>query len=109
MSNEDDCNLVLKNDKTVKQLFERFYIIKKDNEKLTAEHRAIIEKYVCTLRDQKVIDGKDGYLVCPGMKPKLLTEEQQKRIKESTLTQRQLAEIYKVSVSTINKVKNNKY
>lgn len=109
MSNKDDYNLVLENDKTVKQLFERFYIIRKNDENLTDEHKKIIEKYMCYLEDETVIKGKNGYLVYRGKKTKLLTIEQQQEIKESTLTQGELAEIYKVSPSTISKVKNNKY
>lgn len=109
MSNKDDYNLVLENDKTVKQLFERFYIIRKNDENLTDEHKKIIEKYMCYLEDETVIQGKNGYLVYRGVKSKLLTLEQQQEIKESILTQKRLAEIYKVSVATINKVKNNKY
>ncbi|MDU5262735.1 MAG: hypothetical protein E6176_09930 [Clostridium celatum] len=109
MSNKDDYNLVLENDKTVKQLFDRFYIVRKNDERLTEGDRTIIEKYMCYLVDETVIQGKNGYLVYRGKKTKLLTIEQQQEIKESTLTQGELAEIYKVSPSTISKVKNNKY
>lgn len=106
MTNKDSYNLVLHNDKTIKQLFERFYIIRKDDEGLTDQDRVIIEKYMCELNDGV---GEKTYIIKQGRKPKKLTEEQQKEIKESTLTQRELGRIYNVSASTINKVKNNKY
>mgnify|MGYP004645427619 CR=1 FL=1 len=101
--------MTLENDNTIKTFFERFYVIAKNNEFLTEENKKFLEAFSCELVDDKVKEGKDGFLVFRGKKPKKLNETQCKEIRESNLTQMELSKLYGVSVGTINKVKNNKY
>lgn len=97
-----------KNDNTLKQFFDRFYVIPKNGEYTEEQIEFLNQKAIYPAND-KVREGKDGYLIFRGRKKKVLTEEQCKEIRESNLTQMQLAKQYKVSIGTINKVKNNKY
>ena len=97
-----------KNDNTLKQFFDRFYVIAKDGEYTEDQIEFLKQKTIYPTND-KVREGKDGYLVFRGTKNKVLTEEQCKEIRESDLTQMELSKQYKVSIGTINKVKNNKY
>lgn len=102
------------NDKTIKQFMERFYVLPKQDEdgkpyKYTKEELKIIEKYALELIKDNVKEGKDGYIVFRGIKPKKLNENQCEEIKNSDLSYRKLAEKYNVSVGTIFKVKNNLY
>jgi len=103
-------SVVLEDDNSLKQLFDRFYVIPKDYSVISAEDRIILEKYHSRLLNQFVADGKNGYIVFRGKKPKKLSEIEIARIKsESQLTQRELAFKYNVGVATINKIINNKY
>lgn len=97
-----------KNDNTLKQFFDRFYVIAKDGEYTSEQIEFLKQKTIYPTND-KVREGRDGFIVFRGTKKKILTEEQCKEIRESNLTQMELSKIYKVSIGTINKVKNNKY
>ena len=98
----------LEKDNTLKQFFDRFYVIPKNGEYTSGQIEFLKQKAIYPAND-KVREGKDGYLIFRGRKKKILTEEQCKEIRKSNLTQMKLSEIYGVSVGTINKVKNNKY
>lgn len=99
-------SLVLENDKTLKQFFERFYVLPKDI-KYSKKDRDFLEENTFVLRGEDVINGKNGYIVeRPGKK---LTREQVEIIKNDTGSQRAKAKKYNVSVGTINKIMNNKY
>ena len=103
-------DLILDNDNTIKQLFERFYIIPKDKEDITEDEKTILKKHDMKIADKDIAEGRNGYIVIRGRKPKALNEQQAQEIKaDNSLTQRDLALKYNVSASTINKIKNNKY
>ena len=106
MSEDTIYNITLENDKTLKQFFERFYVLPKDIE-CNEEQRIFLEQNKLVLRGEDVINGKNGYIVeRPGKK---LTKEQVEIIKNDTGSQRDKAEKYNVSVGTINKIMNDKY
>lgn len=102
--------IILEDDNSLKQLFDRFYVIPKDYSVISAEDRVVIEKYYVRLLNELVAQGRNGYIVFRGKKPKKLTEIQIKAIRKDTVsTQRELAFKYDVSNATINKIKNGKY
>ena len=106
MEEEKVYSLVLKNDKTLKQFFERFYVLPKDI-KYSKKQREFLEENKFVLRGEDVISGNNGYIVeRPGKK---LTKQQVERIKNDIGSQREKARKYNVSVGTINKIMNNKY
>lgn len=101
-------------DKTIKQFMDRFYVLPKEDRngdpyKYTKEELEVIKKHKLDLVSEKVKEGKDGYIVFRGTKPKKLSNEQCEEIKSSSLNQRELAKKYNVSVGTINKVKKGMY
>lgn len=98
-----------KNDNTLKQFFNRFYVIPKKDEEYTEDQIEFLKQKTIHLIHDEVKAGRDGFIVFRGRKNKVLTEEQCNEIRESDLTQMELSKKYKVSVGTINKVKNNKY
>ena len=98
-----------KSDNTLKQLFDRFYIIPKGDKAYTNEQIEFLKQKTIHLIHDEVKEGRNGFIVFRGTKKKILTEDQCKEIRESDLTQMELSKQYKVSIGTINKVKNNKY
>ena len=60
MSNDEKYKIRLNNDKTVKQLFDRFYIIRKDYELLTKENREFLEYISCRLVSDDVKTGRNS-------------------------------------------------
>ena len=98
--------LVLDGDNTLKQFFDRFYVIPKDLN-WTAKELEFFNKYSFELSDPRVRAGKDGYIV--ERKGKKLTYEQAQAIKNDTGSQRAKAKKYNLSVGTINKIMNGKY
>lgn len=101
-----------KSDNTLKQFFDRFYVIPKedgDGVDYTNEQIEFLKQKTIHLIHDEVKQGRNGFIVFRGRKKKILTEDQCKEIRESNLTQMKLSEIYGVSIGTINKVKNNKY
>lgn len=99
-------------DNTIKQFFERHWVIPKNPEsyKFSEEEEQFLKKHMVIPTSENVLNGKNGYIVFRGRRPKKLTDSDIKEIQENTiLSQRKLAEKYKVSVGTINRVKNNKY
>lgn len=111
MSNEGRFySLVTENDNSLKQLFDRFYVIPKDSSFVSAEDKIILDKYHLKLVNQLVSEGGNGYIVFRGRKPKKLTLKAIDCIvNDENSTQRELAFKYDVSVATINKIKNGKY
>lgn len=105
---EDDItySVVLENDNTLKQFFDRFYVIPKDL-KCSDEELEFLEKYSFELSDPKVREGKDGYIV--ERKGKKLSAEQVEQIKNDIGSYRAKAKKYKVSVGTISKIMNDRY
>lgn len=104
-------NITLKNNNTIKQMVDRYYILPKEpkNYEYKEQERDFLESKALKPTSKDVLEGKDGYIVFRGKKPKKLNDDQIQGIQESLLIQRQLAKMYGVSVATINKVKNNKY
>jgi len=103
-------SLTSNGDNSIKQLFDRFYVIPKDYSVITDSDRLILEKYYTTLANDLVAIGKNGYIVFRGKKRKKLTSDQIQDIKSDNVsTQRALAFKYDVGVATINKIKNDKY
>lgn len=99
-------SIVLENDKTLKQFFERFYVLPKDINYSKDKHD-FLEANKFVLRGEDVINGKNGYIV--ERPSKKLTREQVEIIKNDTGSQRSKANKYGLSVGTINKIMNNKY
>lgn len=108
MSYEDNIiySVVLENDNTLKQFFDRFYVIPKDL-KWSDEELEFLEKYSFELSDPKVREGKDGYIV--ERKGKKLSAEQVEQIKNDTGSYRAKAKKYKLSLGTISKIMNDQY
>lgn len=103
-------SLVSENDNSLKQLFDRFYVIPKDSSFVSAEDKIVLDKYQLKLVNQLVSEGGNGYIVFRGKKPKKMTlKEIDSIINDKISTQRDLAFKYDVSVATINKIKNGKY
>ena len=99
-------SMVLENDKTLKQFFDRFYVLPKDIE-CNEEQRIFLEQNKLVLIGEDVISGKNGDIV--ERPAKKLTKEQVEIIKNDTGSQREKANKYNVSVGTINKIMNDKY
>lgn len=99
-------DIVLDGDNTLKQFFDRFYVIPK-NLNWTDEELVFFSKYSFELNDPTVKAGKDGYIVL--RKGKKLSDEEVEIIKNDSGSQREKAEKYNLSVGTINKIMNNKY
>ncbi|MDO5040113.1 helix-turn-helix domain-containing protein [Clostridium sp.] len=110
-NNKEIYNITLKDDKSLKQFFQRFYILpKKPNSyNYTNKELEILKLRSLKPTCKEVKQGLNGYIVFRGVKNKKLTEQQVKDIQNSNLSQRKLAKEYNVSVGTINRVKNNKY
>lgn len=103
-------SVVKEDDNSLKQFFDRFYVVPKDHVALTSKDRSIIEKYSIRLLNDGVANGLNGYIVFRGKKPKKLDSGQIAEIWADTVsTQRELAFKYGVGVATINKIKKGKY
>lgn len=108
MSCENDITyeLVLDGDNTLKQFFERFYVIPKDLN-WTDNELDFLNRYSFELSDPRVRAGKDGYIV--ERKGKKLSNEEVQIIKNDTGSYRAKAKKYNLSLGTISKIMNNKY
>lgn len=107
MEDEKIYSITLENDKTLKQFFERFYVLPKEGHEWEEAHRKFLEENKLVLKGDDLINGKNGYIV--ERPSKKLTKEQVEIIKNDIGTQREKAKKYGVSVGTINKIMNDKY
>lgn len=102
--------VVTEDDSSLKQFFDRFYVVPKDRVEITDSDRSIIEKHSIHLLNDDVANGLNGYIVFRGKKPKKLNSIQLGEILADTVsTQRELAFKYNVGVATINKIKKGIY
>lgn len=108
IEDKDSIYYIRENDNTLKQFFDRFYVLPKEKD-YTKEEIEFLKTNAIYPTDEDVQNGRNGYITFRGKKPKVLTEDQCREILESKLSQRQLAEKFKVSVGTINKVLKGKY
>ena len=92
MSKDKEYTITLENDKTLKQFFDRYYVIPKDLE-FTEDQRKFLEKKAYVFRPSK----------------KITDIEKLEEIKRDHRPVRQIAKDYGVSIATISKIKNNKY
>lgn len=101
--------MVLDNDKTVKQFFERFYVIPKEpkNYKWEPNEKKFLEEHSLELVEELERLGKDGYIVT--RKKKKLKPEEVEKIKNDIGSYRDKAEKYKLSLGTIHKIMRDKY
>lgn len=101
--------MVLDNDKTVKQFFERFYVIPKEpkNYQWEPNEKIFLEAHSLDLVEELEILGKDGYIVT--RKKKIFKPEEVERIKNEPGSYRAKAKKYKVSLGTIYKIMRDKY
>ena len=110
MDNDKYYPIILENDSSLKQFFDRFYVIPKDYSFITPEDKKILDRYNTKLYSENVANGKNGYIVFRGKKPKKLSSIQIDEIKaDSSSTQRELAFKYDVGVATINRIKKGNY
>lgn len=73
--NDEKYNITLKSDNTIKQMVDRYYILPKDYE-YTEQEREFLESRALTPTNREVAEGKNGYIVFRGRKPKSLEEYQ---------------------------------
>lgn len=101
--------MVLENDKTVKQFFDRFYVLPKKpiGYEWTEEELKFLEEHSLELTDELERIGKDGYIVT--RKKKKFTPEEVQKIKNEPGSYREKAKKYKVSLGTIYKIMRDKY
>lgn len=99
--------ITLENDKTLKQFFDRFYVISKDIE-CTKEQKEFLAANHLQPIDKNIREGINGYIVRRKNIKKLSSEEVEK-IKNDIGSYRSKAKKYKVSIGTISKIMNNKY
>ena len=111
-------SLVLPGDNTLKQFFDRFYVIPKDckfdNDSILKKYRIpkyiikqFLEENTFSLSDPRVKAGKDGYIV--ERKQKKFTPEEVQAIKNEPGSYREKAKKYGVSTATIYKIMKDKY
>lgn len=108
MSDEKLYKLTLKNDKTVKQFFERYYVLPKDLD-YTEEQREFLKDNEYTPVAEETKRGKNGYIVFRNNIKKITDIEELEEIKADTRPVRAIAKDHAVSIATISKIKNNKY
>ncbi|MGU9370288.1 hypothetical protein ACV30O_12905 [Clostridium perfringens] len=101
-------DIILENDKTLKQFFDRYYVISKDLN-CTKEERDFLEKSRLVLMGRETKIGKDGYIVFRKYNKKITDLEELEEIKKDTRPVRQIAKDHAVSIATISKIKNDKY
>lgn len=107
MSKDKEYTITLENDKTLKQFFDRYYVIPKDLE-FTEDQRNFLEKKAYAPIAETTKTGKNGYIVFRPSK-KITDIEKLEEIKRDHRPVRQIAKDYGVSIATISKIKNNKY
>ncbi len=102
-------NMVLENDNTLKQFFDRFYVLPKDPNECpwTEEQRTFLETKSLKLSGELERIGKDGYIVT--RKKKKFKPEEVEKIKNEPGSYREKAKKYNVSVGTIYKIMKDKY
>ncbi|MFH5975263.1 hypothetical protein ACHM2L_15370 [Clostridium perfringens] len=101
-------DITLENDKTLKQFFDRYYVISKDLN-CTKEEREFLEKSKLVLMGKQTKIGKNGYIVFRKDNKKITDLEELEEIKKDTRPVRQIAKDHAVSIATISKIKNDKY
>lgn len=101
-------DIILENDKTLKQFFDRYYVISKDLN-CTKEEREFLEKSKLVLMGKETKIGKNGYIVFRKHNKKITDLEELEEIKKDTRPIRQIAKDHAVSIATISKIKNDKY
>ncbi len=107
---ENDINkiyyLTSKDDNTLKQFFDRFYVLPRDKN-YNDEELKFLSVHELGLKHEQVKTGKNGYIVFRRMKK--LNNEQVEKIKNDTGSYRAKAKKYNLSVGTICKIMNDKY
>lgn len=101
-------DITLENDKTLKQFFDRYYVICKDSD-FSKEEREFLEKRKLVLMGEQTKIGKNGYIVFRKHNKKITDLEELEEIKKDTRPIRQIAKDHAVSIATISKIKNDKY
>lgn len=101
--------MVLENDKTVKQFFDRFYVLPKEPKsyKWTDKERKFLERHSLELVEELERAGKDGYIVT--RKKKKFNPEEVERIKNEPGSYRAKAKKYNISLGTVYKIMKDKY
>lgn len=112
MNNEKETSkykMVLEHDKTVKQFFDRFYVLPKEPESYqwTESERKFLELHSLELIDELERIGKDGYIVT--RRKKKFKPEEVEKIKNEPGSYRAKAKKYKVSLTTMYKIMRDKY
>lgn len=104
-------DVIVDNKHKLEHFFDRFYVIPKDINLNDIEPGTTIKEFL-ELNSLNIINEElkqKAYIVMQGKKKKRLNQEQIKAIKESNKTYRQISKEFKISLGTINKVKNDKY
>lgn len=111
MNENNNYTITLENDKTLKQMVERYYIIprKPIGYSFNEEEKAFLESNALYPAFKDVKEGKNGYIVFRKHNKKITDLEELEEIKKDTRPVRQIAKDHAVSIATISKIKNNKY
>lgn len=94
-------------DNTLKQFFDRFYVIPRDKQ-FSKEQLQFLEENSFIPADESVLNGKNGYLVFR-LNQKKVSKELQEIIRNDKDLYRKKAKKYGVSIGTISKIMNDKY
>lgn len=106
MEGQEEYQIILDEDNTLKTFFERFYVLPNEGKDWEKEQRAFLEKHRLRPTNENTKNGKNGYIVFRNIK---VTKEIAEIIKNDTGSQRAKAKKYGLSVGTINKIMNDKY
>lgn len=99
-------DLVLENDNTLKTFFERFYVIPREGKEWGEDERRFLEENRIELSGEQAREGENGYIVFRKYK---VNKQIAQDIKNAPGTQREKAEMYGLSIGTINRIMNDKY
>ena len=94
-------------DNTLKQFFDRFYVIPRDKQ-FNDEQLQFLESNCFIPADEGVLAGKNGYIIFR-LNQKKVSKELQEIIRNDKGSCREKAKKYKLSIGTISKIMNNKY
>lgn len=111
MSDEKVYRITLENDKTLKQMVERYYLIPREpiGYSFSEKEKEFLQSKALYPTFKEVKEGKNGYIVFRKNIKKITDIEELEEIKADTRPVRAIAKEHAVSIATISKIKNDKY